>query len=471
MYKHIYQYKKIIALAMSVVLFFFVMSKISAQEIIVNPDSLYVTGINSTESFVTPYISPNISTPPQFCGLINFEVEQSTNISMRYREASNGEWFFTQQNGSSLIPISPENSNINIVFGSNLELGTLYEIDFLEYDTETEEYHAINLDPEDPDKFFEVCLIMLGGAIPQNCSTTNLFPNLLPSTSGCTMFGLNFAFQQNNFFNSNENPVFLLPTATISNISTTHNSISFMLSTLNIEVGESIFISYSTNENSFTNDDYSNTSFQSKIVTSPLMPITISSLEEDTNYFVSVHSGSGTGFIILNTSSNLPYVSITTQSLSGDNNEEDGDNNQSGGNIGNTAENISINVDSGFNTGPGGQIANEVSQLGLVQCGFGEIYDCDFNALLSTVNRILRFLTFVIALPLAALLFAFAGIRLIVAKASAKQAELTKAKEMLSQVVKGVVIMLSAWIIVQLILVALGYNDSIVVQILNINLN
>jgi hypothetical protein len=77
----------------------------------------------------------------------------------------------------------------------------------------------------------------------------------------------------------------------------------------------------------------------------------------------------------------------------------------------------------------------------------------------------------VIALPLAALLFAFAGIRLIVAKASAKQAELTKAKEMLVQVVKGVVIMLSAWIIVQLILVTLGFSDSIVVQILNINLN
>lgn len=433
---------------MSFVLFFFVTSKISAQEIVINPDSLYVTGVNSSESFVIPYIGGGaFSGNAAFCGLVSFYSTQESLIIPRHRTLPNGEWVFSQ---SDPFPLSQTWTNLNITFGGNLVTDTLYEVEFLEYSNQTNEFYSIG-----PNAIFEVCSPSSSGTVSEVCNSSTP-PVILEE---CTVNALNSALQQSGA----SSDIF----ATISDIQTTQESISFTVTTNGVEMGDTVGILHTQDLSGFLADDYTNITNQTWTVTpenNGVIPITIQGLSPATQYYISVQSGSGSGFIILNTSNNLSYVSVVTSSMSG------GNNNQSGGSVGGAAGGITINVNSGFNAGPGGQIASEVSQWGLVQCGFGQFYDCDFNALLSTINRILRFLTFVIALPLAALLFAFAGIRLIVAKASAKQAELTKAKEMLVQVVKGVVIMLSAWIVVQLILVALGFNDSIVVQILNISL-
>ncbi len=450
---YLYRYKKIVTFLICIIaIFVFSFLKIFSQEIIVNENSLYVTGVNSNESFVVPYIGGGASGDFMFCGLVSFYSTQQSSIVPRYRALPSGDWVFSQSNPASL---SQTWTNLNIIFANALMSDTLYEVEFLEYSTQTNEFYTIGSNAR-----FEVCSPSSSGSVSSACSSSSPDVVLSANSGGCSVNAFNQALQQSNI----NSDIF----ATISEVETTQESISFVVTSNGVDVGDTIGVLYTQDLSGFLADDYTNITNQTWTVTpenNGVIPITIQGLSPETQYYVSVQSGSGSGFIILNTSNNLSYIPITTSSVSG------ASDNQSGGSVGNTAGNITINVDSGFNTGPGGEVANEVSQGGLVQCGFGQFYDCDFNALLSTINRILRFLTFVIALPLAALLFAFAGIRLIVAKASAKQAELTKAKEMLVQVVKGVVIMLSAWIIVQLILVTLGFSDSIVVQILNINLN
>lgn len=93
---------------------------------------------------------------------------------------------------------------------------------------------------------------------------------------------------------------------------------------------------------------------------------------------------------------------------------------------------------------------------GLVAC---DGPDCDFNAFLNTVNRVVNFLIFIIAFPLVAVVVAWAGIKLLMSGGNSGAKE--QAKSMIWKVIIGLVVALLSWVIIKLILVTLGYQGPL----------
>ncbi|MEK7586154.1 MAG: pilin [Patescibacteria group bacterium] len=83
---------------------------------------------------------------------------------------------------------------------------------------------------------------------------------------------------------------------------------------------------------------------------------------------------------------------------------------------------------------------------------------CDFDALMGLINRIINFLLFVIATPLAAIIFCYAGFLLLTSGGSSESK--TKAKKIIKNLLIGYVIALAAWLIVHTILTTLGYKGE-----------
>jgi hypothetical protein len=84
--------------------------------------------------------------------------------------------------------------------------------------------------------------------------------------------------------------------------------------------------------------------------------------------------------------------------------------------------------------------------------------DCGFNEFMILVNNVINFLLFTIATPLAALVFAYAGFLLITA--GGDPGKMTTAKNILKNLIFGYLIALAAWLIINTILVSLGYTGS-----------
>lgn len=84
---------------------------------------------------------------------------------------------------------------------------------------------------------------------------------------------------------------------------------------------------------------------------------------------------------------------------------------------------------------------------------------CDFGYLMKLVQNIIDFLIFDISIPLAALLFSYAGFLLVTGASSEENRG--KAKKIFLNVVIGLVIALVAWLAVKWILWGLGYDTTI----------
>ncbi len=69
---------------------------------------------------------------------------------------------------------------------------------------------------------------------------------------------------------------------------------------------------------------------------------------------------------------------------------------------------------------------------------------CDFNALLGTINKLINW-AFAISVPVATVLFAYAGLLLM----NGKPGDRTKAKDIFTNVAIGFIIMLVAWVSVR----------------------
>lgn len=96
---------------------------------------------------------------------------------------------------------------------------------------------------------------------------------------------------------------------------------------------------------------------------------------------------------------------------------------------------------------------------GLVPCGGGGTEpDCNFNYLMTLINNIINFILFTLAVPLAAIMFAYAGILLLTSGGNSAQKD--KAKKVFTGVAMGLVIAAAAWLIVHVILSILGYSGS-----------
>ncbi len=91
---------------------------------------------------------------------------------------------------------------------------------------------------------------------------------------------------------------------------------------------------------------------------------------------------------------------------------------------------------------------------GLVEC----TENCGWNELLALINRVINFILFRLAIPIAAIMFAYAGILLLTSGGDSSKK--TKAKEVFSGVAIGLVVAAAAWLIVHVILSILGYTGA-----------
>ena len=94
---------------------------------------------------------------------------------------------------------------------------------------------------------------------------------------------------------------------------------------------------------------------------------------------------------------------------------------------------------------------------GLVTCGYTGGPNCDFCYFMKMVNNVITWL-FGLLVLIAILLIVYAGFQLVVS--AGNESAWTKAKEMLTNVIIGFVIVMSAWLIVDTVLKALINPNS-----------
>ena len=95
---------------------------------------------------------------------------------------------------------------------------------------------------------------------------------------------------------------------------------------------------------------------------------------------------------------------------------------------------------------------------GLVPCDGSEASPCDFKALMTLINTMINFILFKLAIPIAAIMFFYAGFKMVTSGGSTEARG--KAKSIFTSTVFGLVIAAAAWLIVHLILSILGYNGA-----------
>ncbi len=127
------------------------------------------------------------------------------------------------------------------------------------------------------------------------------------------------------------------------------------------------------------------------------------------------------------------------------------------------ADQNAANTDTSANNA--GNNTNQSGSLlsGLVQCGTGEGPDaanqCGFNDIISLIQRIINFLLFAIAVPLAAISFAYAGYLYLTA--GVNPSNIGKAKTIfVNVIVFGLPLALAAWLIVHAIVAGLGVPET-----------
>ena len=101
---------------------------------------------------------------------------------------------------------------------------------------------------------------------------------------------------------------------------------------------------------------------------------------------------------------------------------------------------------------------SRVHAAGLVPCGGSGEPDCDFNQLMVLIDKIIKFMLFDLSIPLAAVLFAYAGYLLMTS--GDNSGKRTRAKGLFMSVGIGLVVALAAWLIIETILSTLGYDGS-----------
>jgi hypothetical protein len=102
---------------------------------------------------------------------------------------------------------------------------------------------------------------------------------------------------------------------------------------------------------------------------------------------------------------------------------------------------------------------------GLVPCGNDKdtegniVNPCDFNYFLFMINKIVKFILVALAMPIAAIAFAYAGFLLLFSGGQSSQRE--KAKNIFWNTAKGLIFIAASWLIISTILSILEYDDSV----------
>ncbi len=97
--------------------------------------------------------------------------------------------------------------------------------------------------------------------------------------------------------------------------------------------------------------------------------------------------------------------------------------------------------------------------LGKVSCDNSAGNPCDFKALMREINTVIQFLLFDMVVPIAALMFFYAGFQLVTAGEETAGAR-TKAKSIFSNAVYGLIISVSAWLVIRTLLSILGFDGD-----------
>jgi hypothetical protein len=100
-----------------------------------------------------------------------------------------------------------------------------------------------------------------------------------------------------------------------------------------------------------------------------------------------------------------------------------------------------------------------VSAQGLVQCGKTSADPCDFYDFINLIQRVINFLIFTVAMPLAAVSFAWAGVLMLTA--GGNEQKISEARSIFWWVFVGILVALSAWLIIKAItgsLLVSGYS-------------
>ena len=92
----------------------------------------------------------------------------------------------------------------------------------------------------------------------------------------------------------------------------------------------------------------------------------------------------------------------------------------------------------------------------IVPCN-GTTVPCTFDKFIDLINEVIDFLMFKFAVPLAAISFAIAGVMILTA--GDNESRVTQAKEIFWNVLIGLIVALSAWLVVNAILIGLGANE------------
>jgi hypothetical protein len=82
---------------------------------------------------------------------------------------------------------------------------------------------------------------------------------------------------------------------------------------------------------------------------------------------------------------------------------------------------------------------------------------CDFYAFMVLLNKVINFLLFTLAVPIAAIMFAYAGFLMVTSGGSTESR--SKAKSIFSNALIGFLLAAGAWIIVKGLLIAVGFKD------------
>lgn len=85
---------------------------------------------------------------------------------------------------------------------------------------------------------------------------------------------------------------------------------------------------------------------------------------------------------------------------------------------------------------------------GLVNCGKTNPDDCNYDKLIQLIQNLLNFVIYVIATPIATILIALSGFKMVTSGGDQKSYD--NAKKVLKNVMIGYVVMLSAFIIIKL---------------------
>lgn len=83
---------------------------------------------------------------------------------------------------------------------------------------------------------------------------------------------------------------------------------------------------------------------------------------------------------------------------------------------------------------------------------------CDFNALMHLINNVIKFILFNLAVPISAIVFFYAGFKMVTSGGSSEAR--TQAKNIFSSTVFGLAIAAGAWLIIRTLLSVLGYQGD-----------